>query len=308
LPGLEVSLGDLDGENALSLEAQGVSGRMWSASAALVNTRWWPTLGATAEARRMGEIYEASVGPSVELSFWSLFTVGVGWAGRYRTEVEEGRNEPHFFDSGPSVSFLFSSQRGYQPRDPACGFAFGGSAALFREEFGGQRNLDEMFAFLEASTDLAQDWIVWSRVTFEKLQARALLEDESLKIREVVRGARGLEGTERGVASVEFRFPIWRDLLLEPLEVIGLGEWLILKDLRGFLFGQAGYAGPGIRIARDESSALSVGIGLRVDFSFMLWPVVNARVPTRIEVWWACVSQENEPVRGAVGVAFQLGF
>jgi hypothetical protein len=308
VPGLEVSLGDLEGENTLALEARGVSSRMWTISAAAANTRWWPTLGATAEVKRMGEIYEANVGPSVELTFWSLLSVGAGWAGRYRTEVEEGRNEPHFFDSGPSVSLLFSNQRSYLPRDPAWGFAFGGSVSFFREGFGGQRNADEMFAFVEASTDLSQDWIVWSRVTFEKLQSRTLLEDETLKIREAVRGARELEGTERGVLSLEFRFPVWRDLLLEPLEGVGLGEWLILKDLRGFLFGQAGYAGPGIRIARDDASALSVGVGLRVDFSFMAWPAVNARVPTRIEVWWACVSQENEPVRGAVGVAFQLGF
>src|SRR3989442_532246 len=63
LPGLEVSLGDLEGENLLALGARGVSSRYWTVSAAASNTRWWPTLGTTAEARRIGELYEASVGP-----------------------------------------------------------------------------------------------------------------------------------------------------------------------------------------------------------------------------------------------------
>ena len=42
---------------------------------------------------------------------------------------------------------------------------------------------------------------------------------------------------------------------------------------------------------------------MRLDFSFMLWPIVNGRVLVRAEFWWAIVEQEAEPLHGAVGFA-----
>jgi hypothetical protein len=180
---------------------------------------------------------------------------------------------------------------------------------FFSDDFGGDREQDEYLVFGETSFAIVQDWILWGRVTWDKLDTNLLLQDELLDIEPVVRGAEDLEGAERGAISLEFRFPLWRDFLWQPLEVIGLGEWLILKDLRGVAFGQHGYAGFALDHAWDrEFTASSAGLGLRLDFSFMLWPVVNGRVPVRAEFWWAIVEQEAEPLHGAVGFGLQMGY
>ena len=118
-----------------------------------------------------------------------------------------------------------------------------------------------------------------------------------------------IRGTQRGVFSLEFRFPLWRDVMWQPLEFIGLGEFLIIKDLRGFTFGQVGYTGVEYHHAWDDDfGAASAGIGLRVDFSAMAWPLINSRVPMRLELWWAIVAHDGKPARGEVGVGFSLGF
>ena len=58
------------------------------------------------------------------------------------------------------------------------GFAFGGSATFFSEKFGGDRELNEYFAFLELSSDVfGQDWLIWSRATFNKMEGRIFLEE-----------------------------------------------------------------------------------------------------------------------------------
>jgi hypothetical protein len=58
----------------------------------------------------------------------------------------------------------------------------------------------------------------------------------------------------------------------------------------------------------EDYWAYSTGIGLRLDLSFMVWPVVNGRVPIRLEGWWAFVGQPEEKNRGMVGGGFTIGF
>ncbi len=308
-PGVELSLGDRDAENTLVADAYGASGRYWSASATVANTRFRPTIGAAAIASREGDLLEAGGEPFVEVPLWTRMTTSVGWLARFRREYEDDLpDDPDFFDSGPAAAFRFSNQESYQLRDPAWGMALGGSAKVFREGLGGDRRLNEYFGFLEVSRDLAQDWIVWSRMTYEKLVGGPFLEEEILEIEDGVRGAEEREGVERGVVSLELRFPLARDFLWKPLEIIGLGEWFILKDLRGFAFGQAGFAGLEVQDAWERKfGAVGAGLGLRLDLSVMVWPIVNRRVPVRLEIWWAAVGQEGEDARGEVGFGFQLG-
>ena len=124
-----------------------------------------------------------------------------------------------------------------------------------------------------------------------------------------MRGAKDFKGIEQYGVTLEFRFPIWRDFLWKPFELFGLGEWLLLKDLRGFVFGDIGYNATEVgSLVNEDIWAYSAGAGLRLDFSFMLWPLVNLRVPTRIEFWWAFVGQPAEPNKGAVGFSFVVGF
>jgi hypothetical protein len=309
-PALEFSFGDRDAENTLTLAGGGTGSRAWGAGARVVNTRWRPTIGASVFGGRFGDLTEGRAEGFVELPLWTTITTGAGWVGRFRDQEEDDFPDPHFFDSGPTASILYSNQLSYQLRDTAWGFAFGGTATVFREDLGGDRDLNEYFGFLELSTDLVQDLIVWNRYTYEKLVGDEFLRDEILELDRVVRGAEDvLEGLERGSVTLELRFPIWRDLLWKPLEIIGLGEWLILKDLRGFVFGQAGFAAEHFHDVKFEDFwAASTGVGLRLDLSFMLWPIVNLRVPVRLEGWWALVGQDEDDPRGAAGGGIVVGF
>ena len=308
-PGLEFQFGDRDAENALMLFGTATSNDAWAATATVVNTRWRPTIGASAGAFETDELRELSARGFVEFPLWTTLAVGGGWAVRERTQIEEDFDDPSFFDSGPFVSAIYSNRAGYQLRDRAWGVAFGGTATVFEDDLGGDRDQTEYFAFGESAFDLAQDWIVWTRVTYEKLVTRILLQEELLDVDGLVRGAETREGIERGSVSLELRFPLWRDFLWMPLELIGLGEWLVLKDLRGFAFGQAGYAGFDFENAWDDDfGVVSTGLGLRLDVSAMVWPVVNLRVPLRMEGWWALVGADEEDPRGEVGVGLTIGY
>jgi hypothetical protein len=247
--------------------------------------------------------------PFVNVPLWNTLEAGAGWVARYRQQELEDFRDPFFFDSGPSVSLLYTNQSSYQYRDPAWGVSFGGTATFFREDLGGDRDQEEYFSFAEFSFDIVQDWIVWTRVTYEHLEADVLLFDELLDIDPVVRGAEDLEGTRRAAATMELRFPIWRDFLWKPVEIIGLGEWLLLKDLRGFAFGQVGSVGFRPEDTFDpDFRAVSAGIGLRLDLSVMIWPIINLRVPVRLEGWWAAVDQEGEELHGEIGGSIVIGY
>jgi hypothetical protein len=143
----------------------------------------------------------------------------------------------------------------------------------------------------------------------EQLKSRRFLDDEFLKIQQFVRGTKRLEGIYAWADSTELRFPIYRDLLWKPLELIGLGEWLIIKDLRGFVFFDGAWLATHVgNLVNEERFAWSSGIGLRLDLSFMFWPIVNGRVPIRLEGWYAFVSQPLEDNRGVFGGGFSIGY
>jgi Tol biopolymer transport system component len=310
LPGFEFSAGDRDAENNLTLGGYGIGSRYYTASGVLANTRYRPTVGAAASLSRNGDLFETKGEPFIEVPLWNTVTIGGGWIARYREQDVKDVPDPHFFDSGPTVAFTFTDQVPVHLHDWEWGFSFGGSASFFSPDFGGDRDLNEYFAFLEVSNDIfGQDYLLWSRVTMNKMVARTFLSDELIDLRNVIRGGKKLQGIESESASLEFRFPIYRDLMWKPFELFGLGEWLIIKDLRGFLFTDVG------RIAADVGSlvnydywAYSVGAGLRFDFSIMLWPILNVRVPTRVELWAGFVAQPFEPNRGAIGGSFIVGF
>jgi TolB protein len=310
LPGAEFQAGDRDAENNFTLGGYGTGSRNWTAATSVTNTRWRPTIGAAGAVARSSDLLEAVGTGFVNLPLLETFEVGAGWTARERSEYFDAPPSARFFDSGPTFSALYTNQHGYQPRDPAWGLSLGGTASLFSQEYGGERELNEYFAFLETSSDVIyQDLIFWTRCTYERLVGRQFLRDELLKIGSFVRGARSLKGLEEWSTTLEIRFPLYRDLLWKPLELIGLGEWLILKDLRGFAFTDLGWlATPGSAFPHERYWAYSAGAGLRLDLSFMFWPVVNGRVPIRLEGWWAFVGQPHEPNRGAVGGGFTIGY
>lgn len=309
LPGAEFDAGDRDAENTLTIAGFGTGSRYWTAGATIANTRWRPTIGAAGFATRTADMLEALGTGFVNLPLLETFEVGAGWTARQRSEYFDSPPNIYLFDSGPTASILYTNQRGVQPRDPSWGLSVGGTANVFSERFGGDRELNEYFAFVETSTDVIdQDLILWCRGTFERLVGRMFLDDEPLKIQRFVRGARRAEGLEAVAGTAEIRFPIYRDFLWKPLELIGLGEWLLLKDLRGFLFGDFGWLMTNTGSTHARTSAYSVGVGLRLDLSFMFWPVVNGRAPIRLEGWYAFVDQKFEPARGALGGSFVIGF
>src|SRR6185295_5896950 len=309
LPGAEFEAGDRDAENSLTIAGFGTGSRSWTAGATVANTRWRPTIGVAGFATRTADMLEALGTAFINLPLLETFEIGAGWAARQRSEYFDSPPNVYMFDSGPTASILYTNQRGVQPRDPSWGLSIGGTASIFSEEFGGDRELNEYFGFVETSTSVIdQDLILWMRGTFERLVGRTFLDDEPLKIQRFVRGARHAEALQAVAGTAEIRFPIYRDLLWKPLELIGLGEWLFLKDLRGFLFGDFGWLATNTGSIHARTAAYSVGVGLRLDLSFMLWPAVNGRVPIRLEGWWAFVDQKFEPARGALGGAFTIGY
>ncbi|HUR39081.1 MAG TPA: hypothetical protein VM222_06285 [Planctomycetota bacterium] len=310
LPGAEFVASDRDAENTLALGGYGVSSRQWTAVATVANTRWRPTIGALAGASRTDDMLEAAATGFVNVPLFETLEAGAGWTARQRSEYFDDPPNAYIFDSGPTASLLYTNLRGVHPSDPNWGISMGGSASVFSKDLGGDRELNEYYAFLEtAGSLLDQDLIVWFRCTWERKVGREFLEDEFSKMGHVVRGASNdLEGLETYATHLELRFPIYRDLLWKPLELIGLGEWLILKDLRAFWFGDLGWEVTRVGSYHEDYWAYSTGVGLRLDLSFMVWPVVNGRVPIRLEGWWAFVGQPEEKNRGMLGGGFTIGF
>jgi hypothetical protein len=304
-PGAEALTGDLDAENRVGAMGYFGGTRAWDAVAVAANTRWRPTIGILGGAGRRDELAEFRGMAFADYPVLKTLVVGTGWMVREREQhFDDGPvDKAEVFDSGPTVSLLYANQRSYQFWDPAWGASFGGSASFFRKGFGGDRNLTEYFGFFEASRDIVQDWILWTRVQWERMRTDdGVLEDELLNLERAVRGSPDREGLQRGTVSLELRFPIWRDVLFKPLEIIGIGEWWVIKDFRGFAFAQAGYAGTAIdQATNDDYGIASAGAGLRMDFSFMLWPVVNGRFPLRLELWGAVVGEDNKDPRGEWG-------
>jgi hypothetical protein len=305
IPGLDLQVGDLEAENVFALSLAGASARAWMGQAVYRNTRWWPTVGAAIDGQSFGSLRTASAGAFVELPFPLL--VQAGWRARETHEFDADVRDPHAFDSGPTAALFFSNLTGVQPRDPSWGFAIGGSVAWFREGLGGDRDLAEYTGVVETSLALAQDWLLWLRAD-ETKKVGPLLSSEVLEIKSAVRGATDMDGTDLGRVTLELRFPIWRDLFFMPLEILGLGEYLLVKDLRGFLFGDAGFAGLEIGDANREHGAASAGAGLRVDLFGFAWPVINVRVPVRLEIWFARVGQGGRGPEDDVGFGFVLGY
>ena len=310
LPGAEFVVEDRDAENILAIAGYGTGSRSWNAAATVANTRWRPTIGVVGGVARDNDTLETAATAFVNLPLLETLEVGAGWTARNRSEYFDPPPSAYIFDTGPTVSALYSNLKGVHPYDPSWGVSIGGSASVFSEEFGGDRELNEYFAFLETATALCdQDFIVWFRCTWQRLVGRRFFEDEFSKMGHVVRGANNnLEGLETYGTHLEFRFPIYRDFLWKPLELIGLGEWLILKDLRAFAFGDLGWEVTRVGGLHEDYWAYSTGVGLRLDLSFMLWPVVNGRVPIRLEGWWAFVAQPGDANRGVLGGGFTIGF
>ena len=304
--GLDFEMGDLEAENVFSMTTIAYSGRGWLGQAAYRNTRFRPTLGAMVLGQSTSSSRVVGGGPFLEIPYGIFWHAG--WVGRETHEFDSDLPDPHAFDSGPNLAVAYSCELGVNGRDPSWGFFIGGNAFWFRDHLGGDRDLTEYTSVFETSYGVKQDWLLWLRLSYAK-KIGPLLDSEALEIESAVRGSKRLEGTDVGGMTLELRFPLWRDLFLMPLEFIGLGEYLLFKDLRGFVFGDAGFAGASEADIDDrEHGAVSAGVGLRVDLFAFAWPVWNQRTPIRLEFWYARVGMTREAPGNEFGVGFVLGY
>ncbi|MBI4563418.1 MAG: PD40 domain-containing protein [Planctomycetes bacterium] len=306
IPGLQIEVADLDAENTVYLQGVFLGPRSWEAIFSVVNTRYRPTLGVEAIYARDQEFTSFAAGPFVEYPLIPGISTSVGWLARHsRTDLDDAPDDAAT-DSGPSVSLSVRRQSGWLIFDPSWGFSAHVQASFFKESFGGDRTLAEYGASLEYSYAVLQDLIVWTRGTGLK-KVGPLLEDEPYEIEMAVRGADFFEGSELGSGKIELRFPLVRDLLFMPMELVGLGEYLLLKDLRGFGFADVGFVGGG----GDTHRAYSGGVGLRVDLFVLLWPLTTIRAPLRLEVWRAWGRQDEDPPYdsiNATGISISLPY
>lgn len=306
VPGAQLRVSDLDAENEILFGAYW-AGTLWSASLSVVNTRWRPTLGAELFAERDGDVRREGFGPFVAVPITPFMSVSAGWLVR-RTAEEDSGLEFEVEDSGPSASFTIGREAGWLIFDPSWGATFTVARSWFRESLGGERDLDELSAWVEGSYAIEQDLVVWGRLRYRRRDG-PMLPHEPPSLDEEVRGADGLLATDVGSVSVELRLPLARDLRWMPGGTFGLPEYLFIKDLRFFAFLDAASAGLSFSEAfDDEFRAISIGVGVRLDFLAIPWPLTTRRAPLRVEVWMARVAEDFDDPFGTFGFALRLPF
>ncbi len=307
-PGLQLHATDREYENRLWLSGIFGGSHSWDVAAAYVNARWRPTFGLQGFAGRFDDRVQFGAGPFVDYPLTPYVTLSGGVLARETRILEDELDDVEVTDVGPSLALTLGRQAGWLIFDPSWGFSVTAAAAWYRESYGGDRDLAESWVGFEGSVAPLQDLILWMQARWLRKDG-PLVEDEAWRLDQGVRGAGSLEGEDLGTVTLELRFPISRDLRWLPLEFLGVGEWFHLKDVRAFVFADAGFVGDRLGDALErETGAASVGIGLRLDFFAMLWPVTTLRAPARIEGWAGWVMENGEDPSAALGAALRLPF
>lgn len=139
---------------------------------------------------------------------------------------------------------------------------------------------------------LAEDQVLVFQTAFEK---RTGADAGTAELADIVRGYRSRDGggTDSFSTSLEWRFPVWRDFYW-----VSPAEFLLLKDVRGYVFGDLGFATQRDLVdvfevlnSNNEDWRHSVGAGIRVD----LYVLEKLRIGTGVQA--ARVTDHHEPVR-----------
>ncbi|MBI2920930.1 MAG: PD40 domain-containing protein [Planctomycetes bacterium] len=189
-------------------------------------------------------------------------------------------------------------------RDPIAGYAVGLAVETLLPEVGSDRARVNYSGDLRGYVELWEDWVVAARLRGFKTNGH---DAEDVGLKDYVRGYGSGEpqGTDLLAATVELRFPLWRDI-----DWALPGQVLLVKDLRAFVFFD-------IAVLSSEENILnmllypvreewhhSAGIGLRLD-TFLL---EQDFVPVILTVSKATDGTEEAPSGFKYEINFDLGF
>ena len=180
--------------------------------------------------------------------------------------------------------------------NPSGGIQFTAGVAWFRDFWGSQEIRTDYFWDYRQYVEPLHDHVIALR-TFGQISVGE--DSDATDVGTMIRGYRFGRwwGRNALAASVEYRFPIWRDINWATP-----GQIFLIKDLRGYVFGDIGYvtddnAHRPLRLAGHRDWRHSVGGGLRLD----LWLFEKAPIPLAIGL--AQPTDSRQPLR----VTFEVG-
>jgi hypothetical protein len=229
--------------------------------------------------------------------FDSYRSLTVGYEAFRERESVNGVEVLDELEAGPFAVASYSTvvRRGL---DAVTGLRLAAGGAWRDEDFGSDRKKSAWFAAYTQYFQLTRDQILVAHLEVGGIDGPGQAD---LDVARVVRGVTSgrFEGQRRLGASVEYRFPLLRDINA-PL----LGEGLLLKDVRGFLFADVGFA---TLLSLDDVAGefdhpdwkASVGAGIRLDM------FVLQKLPLRLGLFVAKVEGEHDlATRAAIGTRF----
>ncbi|MBI2921673.1 MAG: PD40 domain-containing protein [Planctomycetes bacterium] len=237
-------------------------------------------------------------GAIVPLDPYRWFTVGYTlYENRIKFEDEDLHNtDPR---NGAVVVALTHNNVTGRGINPSGGFSATGGVAWYRDFFGSQEIRNVYFWRYRQYIEIWEDLVVALGSTGHISTGR---DADVQDVAGVVRGYRANRHEGRNVcgASAEIRFPIWRDVNWSMP-----GQIFLLKDMRGYVFGDAGFATDDgaylpMRHSGHPDWRHSVGGGLRVD----LWLMEKLPVPITLEV--AQPTDSHQRVKFTVGVGLSF--
>lgn len=171
----------------------------------------------------------------------------------------------HYWTGGVFANLEFDNinRRGL---DPTGGYAGEFGYAIYDRIFGGDFDFKVFTASLRYYYSLYEDHILMFRLNASIAQGRVPFTYD-LGGGSNLRGVSvdDLEGTERWVATIEYRFPLYRDA---NLPILGL-----LKDVRAFVFFDIGSVSTRVITRCSDWNKMdvvyAVGGGLRLDYYFL---------------------------------------
>jgi Tol biopolymer transport system component len=189
--------------------------------------------------------------------------VRVGYAARDDQRLEDGDKLYNITRAGLFAKFVHDNLIG-RGATVTGGSRLAAGVEMLDESLGSERDSERCYVDFRNYAAVTRDQVVALRARADWGNGPGAPEQDLARL------VRGLEpntseGPNRFGASVEYRFPLLRDV-----NVAALGEWLLVKDLRGYFFADAGFATSGamdgpLEDLGDPAWHSSLGVGLRLD-------------------------------------------
>jgi hypothetical protein len=227
-------------------------------------------------------------------------TITLGYT-LYENRIKYEEDDLHNTDprNGAVVAALTHDNVHGRGLNPLGGFHFTGGARWYRDFWGSEEERTVYFWEYRQYIRFWEDIVLALRCSGHLSHGpQADVEDVGSVVRGYSRDR--IEGRNVAGASAEVRFPLWRDINWSTP-----GQFLLVKDLRGFVFADAGFATDHdahqpMRRSGHPDWRHSVGGGIRVD----LFALEKIPVPLTLQVAQPTDSHQRLRVSLLVGISF----